>query len=767
MHKGLGISVVLTLLAIAGMAAADVISIVDYQYKKIRANSRIDDSDQSKSGETCDRYGMKSLNAADLWKYDCTKVKVSSELSCYKNCQCKSSLFRYDSSNCNYNNQPAGDSCNGKYEDCVRVVCPSGSDFNVSCDTLKYKKVVADVVNGRNCYRCDALSCPAGSSVGKSSCSSGYELAAKGYSGEDICYGCDSQSCEAGGYYDAAPSERICSSVLWGGKTCQKCCKENLDCEYGCYQYDTASGANCSSVCVQCKSCIPDSSCAEYKLATCPTIASQCQSCQNNCKQSSFKAVVCRVRTSTELSQAINTKCAKIIVDGSIDLTSSVSLAEGQTLTADFPNTGILKLNDVTISANNNVEISNLKIIAVSWKTTYSAHTLVQIGSKHDVILKNLVLETSYAGQEDGVDFIKLTNAQDIMISGIKISSSGINCKSQYGNNHGFSIRDSQRLNFSQIDLNLNSNLCWIRGFDITESAEINISDYKITAEASRENYSYGDGIYINETPGVTIRNAEMNLKNNGWNGIQLYNPVSTAEITDVSMNIEGGLIYGIKTDYSNKNLITINGNLDITFNSATNSSSSGINGYFIINAGSNVKINVGEWGAGVYGPSRGISYIYGDLAASGRIYPQNIEIAGYSKVSLQGYGVNHISDLTIKENAILTASGTKLTVYNLTVADNAVVSFDFPTETYLFGSSSGSNTYTLNLQGNARLNLNMGTPNLGKNMNVEAGTIIMKNSGTYQCLKDGQLTSSTNFKDLPGEYFRRIGDYDASQLSQ
>ncbi len=144
--------------------------------------------------------------------------------------------------------------------------CMEHYNLYATCPSPKLSTGVVHPVAGMTCQK--GCICPSEYKYTSSNCSGEYQPS--GGSCDGKYNACSPKPCTSGGYYAEQQTDRICSAVTYGGRTCYSCYQPQ--CSAGGYETATQSGYRCSAVAYYgrtCYSCKNDTCPSGYGKSSC------------------------------------------------------------------------------------------------------------------------------------------------------------------------------------------------------------------------------------------------------------------------------------------------------------------------------------------------------------------------------------------------------------------------------------------------------------------------------------------------------------------
>ena len=144
--------------------------------------------------------------------------------------------------------------------------CMEHYNLYATCPSPKLSTGVVHPVAGMTCQK--GCICPSEYKYTSSNCSGEYQPS--GGSCDGKYNACSPKPCTSGGYYAEQQTDRICSAVTYGGRTCYSCYQPQ--CSAGGYETATKSGYRCSTVAYYgrtCYSCKNDTCPSGYGKSSC------------------------------------------------------------------------------------------------------------------------------------------------------------------------------------------------------------------------------------------------------------------------------------------------------------------------------------------------------------------------------------------------------------------------------------------------------------------------------------------------------------------
>ncbi len=144
--------------------------------------------------------------------------------------------------------------------------CMKHYNLYETCPSPKLSTGVVHPVAGMTCQK--SCYCPSEYKYTSSNCSGEYQPS--GGSCDGKYNACSPKPCTSGGYYAEQQTDRICSAVTYGGRTCYSCYQPQ--CSAGGYETATQSGYLCSAVAYYgrtCYSCKNDTCPSGYGKSSC------------------------------------------------------------------------------------------------------------------------------------------------------------------------------------------------------------------------------------------------------------------------------------------------------------------------------------------------------------------------------------------------------------------------------------------------------------------------------------------------------------------
>ncbi|MFR1367033.1 MAG: hypothetical protein ACLSBF_01430 [Alphaproteobacteria bacterium] len=144
--------------------------------------------------------------------------------------------------------------------------CMKHYNLYATCPSPKLSTGVVHPVAGMTCQK--SCYCPSEYIYSSSNCAGEYQVSGTACDGKYNA--CSPKPCTSGGYYAEQQTERICSAVTYGGRTCYSCYQPQ--CSAGGYETSTKSGYRCSTVAYYgrtCYSCKNDTCPSGYGKSSC------------------------------------------------------------------------------------------------------------------------------------------------------------------------------------------------------------------------------------------------------------------------------------------------------------------------------------------------------------------------------------------------------------------------------------------------------------------------------------------------------------------
>ena len=144
--------------------------------------------------------------------------------------------------------------------------CMKHYNLYATCPSPKLSTGVVHPVAGMTCQK--SCYCPSEYIYSSSNCAGEYQVSGTACDGKYNA--CSPKPCTSGGYYAEQQTERICSAVTYGGRTCYSCYQPQ--CSAGGYETATKSGYRCSAVAYYgrtCYSCKNDTCPSGYGKSSC------------------------------------------------------------------------------------------------------------------------------------------------------------------------------------------------------------------------------------------------------------------------------------------------------------------------------------------------------------------------------------------------------------------------------------------------------------------------------------------------------------------
>ena len=144
--------------------------------------------------------------------------------------------------------------------------CMEHYNLYETCPSPKLSTGVVHPVAGMTCQK--SCYCPSEYIYSSSNCSGEYQVSGTACDGKYNA--CSPKPCTSGGYYAEQQTDRICSAVTYGGRTCYSCYQPQ--CSAGGYETATKSGYRCSTVAYYgrtCYSCKNDTCPSGYGKSSC------------------------------------------------------------------------------------------------------------------------------------------------------------------------------------------------------------------------------------------------------------------------------------------------------------------------------------------------------------------------------------------------------------------------------------------------------------------------------------------------------------------
>ena len=144
--------------------------------------------------------------------------------------------------------------------------CMEHYNLYATCPSPKLSTGVVHPVAGMTCQK--SCYCPSEYIYSSSNCAGEYQVSGTACDGKYNA--CSPKPCTSGGYYAEQQTDRICSAVTYGGRTCYSCYQPQ--CSAGGYETATKSGYRCSTVAYYgrtCYSCKNDTCPSGYGKSSC------------------------------------------------------------------------------------------------------------------------------------------------------------------------------------------------------------------------------------------------------------------------------------------------------------------------------------------------------------------------------------------------------------------------------------------------------------------------------------------------------------------
>ncbi len=145
--------------------------------------------------------------------------------------------------------------------------CMKHYNLYETCPSPKLSTGVVHPVAGMTCQK--SCYCPSEYIYSSSNCAGEYQVSGTACDGKYNA--CSPKPCTSGGYYaEQQQTDRICSAVTYGGRTCYSCYQPQ--CSAGGYETSTKSGYRCSTVAYYgrtCYSCKNDTCPSGYGKSSC------------------------------------------------------------------------------------------------------------------------------------------------------------------------------------------------------------------------------------------------------------------------------------------------------------------------------------------------------------------------------------------------------------------------------------------------------------------------------------------------------------------
>ena len=144
--------------------------------------------------------------------------------------------------------------------------CMKHYNLYAICPSPKLSTGIVHPVAGMTCQK--GCICPSEYIYSSSNCAGEYQVSGTACDGKYNA--CSPKPCTSGGYYAEQQTERICSAVTYGGRTCYSCYQPQ--CSAGGYETATKSGYRCSTVAYYgrtCYSCKNDTCPSGYGKSSC------------------------------------------------------------------------------------------------------------------------------------------------------------------------------------------------------------------------------------------------------------------------------------------------------------------------------------------------------------------------------------------------------------------------------------------------------------------------------------------------------------------
>ena len=144
--------------------------------------------------------------------------------------------------------------------------CMKHYNLYETCPSPKLSTGVVHPIAGMTCQK--SCYCPSEYIYSSSNCSGEYQVSGTACDGKYNA--CSPKPCTSGGYYAEQQTDRICSAVTYGGRTCYSCYQPQ--CSAGGYETATKSGYRCSAVAYYgrtCYSCKNDTCPSGYGKSSC------------------------------------------------------------------------------------------------------------------------------------------------------------------------------------------------------------------------------------------------------------------------------------------------------------------------------------------------------------------------------------------------------------------------------------------------------------------------------------------------------------------
>ena len=144
--------------------------------------------------------------------------------------------------------------------------CMKHYNLYETCPSPKLSTGVVHPIAGMTCQK--GCICPSEYIYSSSNCAGEYQVSGTACDGKYNA--CSPKPCTSGGYYAEQQTDRICSAVTYGGRTCYSCYQPQ--CSAGGYETSTKSGYLCSAVAYYgrtCYSCKNDTCPSGYGKSSC------------------------------------------------------------------------------------------------------------------------------------------------------------------------------------------------------------------------------------------------------------------------------------------------------------------------------------------------------------------------------------------------------------------------------------------------------------------------------------------------------------------
>jgi len=304
---------------------------------KSHGGGRVNDSGKEKDDRNCGTYGYVD---------NCPEHRVGkgirhpiSGLTCYKECVCDTSYYKYSSSNCASPKVLGGESCDERHTSCL---CPDDYDKNTEDPNAVCSPCT---LNGVTKYKC--------------TCKSGYTL--KEGKCIDLCSGYDLTVCPAGGVCSKCPDNNArlkldsCDTSKGWKKSGNNCVAAACPAGYTAGTTSCTSGSTKPDIslngwsggkqCGMCKCNNINTNCTEanYPVTSIPANATQSGTCSTGCGTAkvtrytfecntgrvNYEKTWCGNTLSCYLSNPSNTVCVSLPSCASLGYTKNTSSCSG------------------------------------------------------------------------------------------------------------------------------------------------------------------------------------------------------------------------------------------------------------------------------------------------------------------------------------------------------------------------------------------------------------------------------------------------------